>query len=232
MLNFLSDPGPSRTRRKRSVPMDAFTRASAKRKLASRLAHFGGPDSLHRLKKIKIHHQSPKPSKASSPAIERSQTKDHNIVLETPRFERQNVRAETPNIAHEDNEVESNCTRVLSSAFGFGTPARVSKHMPTKRKRRQALFKEKKLPGRSLPRISLDVIRAMAEDEIQHRPAKSDCQPDVECLARESSLVCVSQSSEEHRLLDPVVPRDPSGDILKDTRMTSSETTDLSDWNS
>lgn len=150
-LRIFLDPGPSKSGRKRSVPVDAFTRASEKRKLASRLAHFGGPESLHRLKKIKIRHQSPKPSKVSSPAVEKPQTKEHNIVLETPWFERHNVRAEFPKTVHEDFEVQSLCTRVLRPTFGFGTPARASKHMATTRKRCLALFKEKKPPGRGLP---------------------------------------------------------------------------------
>ena len=104
-------------RRKPSVPMDAFTMAGEKRKLASRLTHFGGPESLQRLKKIKIHHQSPKPPKVSNPVKEKYQLKEHNGVLETPRLERRNMRAEIPKIVHEEDEVESICTRVLTSAF-------------------------------------------------------------------------------------------------------------------
>lgn len=118
-----------KSRRKRSTPMDAFIRASEKRKLASRLAHFGGPESLHRLKKVKFYHQSPKPPKASNSAKEKYQLKEHNVVLETPRFERQNMRAETSKTVQEEDEIESICTRVVPSAFGFRTPAGVSKHM-------------------------------------------------------------------------------------------------------
>ena len=47
---------------------------------------------------------------------EKYQLKEHNGVLGTPRLERRNVRAEIPKIVHED-EVESICTRVLTSAF-------------------------------------------------------------------------------------------------------------------
>ncbi|KAG0566430.1 hypothetical protein KC19_7G063200 [Ceratodon purpureus] len=219
----------TKSRRKRSAPMDAFTRASEKRKLAGRLAHFGGQESLHRLKKVKIHHQSPKPPKVSSSAKEKYKSKEHNVVLETPRFERQNVRAETPQTAYEEDEVESICTQVRASAFGFGTPARVSKHMqPTTRKRRLALFNQKKPPGRGLPRISRDVMKALAEGETMHHLAKSDRQLDPEILAHndcagESTSMYVSQSSQEQRLPDPGWRSQPSADVRKDS-------TDLTGW--
>ena len=104
-------------RRKPSVPMNAFTMAGEKRRLASGLTHFGGPESLQRLKRIKIHHRSPKPPKVSNPVKEKYQLKEPNGVLETPRLERRNMRAEIPEIVHEEDEVESICTRVLTSAF-------------------------------------------------------------------------------------------------------------------
>ena len=238
ILKLCMDPGRTqgKSRRKRSTPMDAFTRASEKRKLASRLAHFGGPESLHRLKKVKFHHQSPKPPKASYSAKEKHQLKEHNVVLETPRFERQNMRAETPKIVQEEDEVESICTRVVTSAFGFGTPARVSKHMqPTTRKRRLALFNQKKPPGRGLPRISRDVMKALAAGETMHRPAKPDSQPDVENLAHDecagdSSSIWVSQSSQEQTLPDPAWREQPSADVLKDAGAATFDSTDLTGW--
>lgn len=232
------DPGrtQAKPRRKRSVPMDAFTRATEKRKLASRLTHFGGRESLHRLKKVKIHHHSPKPKRVSSPTKEKYQSKEHNVVLETPRFERQNVRAETPKIVDVEDEAESICTRVVTSTFGFGTPAKVSKHMqPTMRKRRLALFNQKKPPGRGLPRIAHDVMKAMAEDETMRRPAKPVCQLDVELRAHnecagESSSMYVSQSFQEHRLPNPGWRRQPSADVLKDARAATFDSTDLRGW--
>lgn len=230
MLYF--NPGPIKKRRKRSTPMDAFTRASEKRKLASRLAHFGGPDSLSRLKKIKLHNQPSRAPKVNSPSNDKVQSRERNVVLETPRFERQKEREERI----DEEGVESISTRPLTSTFGFGTPARVSKCVQsTTRKRRLALFTQKKPPGRGLPRIPPDVMMAMAEDGTLHHSNKSDHQRVSEFRAQNdcnegSGSLYMSQTSHEQGLLDSMNKGQLPVDTREDSGATTFDPADLTGW--
>lgn len=227
-----SSKGPIKKRRKRSTPMDAFTRASEKRKLASRLAHFGGPDSLSRLKKIKLHNQPSRAPKVNSPSNDKVQSRERNVVLETPRFERQKEREERI----DEEGVESISTRPLTSTFGFGTPARVSKCVQsTTRKRRLALFTQKKPPGRGLPRIPPDVMMAMAEDGTLHHSNKSDHQRVSEFRAQNdcnegSGSLYMSQTSHEQGLLDSMNKGQLPVDTREDSGATTFDPADLTGW--
>lgn len=143
---------------------DEFTRASEKRKLASKLTHFGTLDSHHRVKKVKLNiNQAQKLPQVSSSTLAKLQPREHSVVMETPMVNRRELFSETPVVPQENGEVESPL-KVPGVGFGFGTPSRVARqHQPTARKRRLLLGNHKKPPGRGLPRIALEVMKAKRE---------------------------------------------------------------------
>lgn len=143
---------------------DEFTRASEKRKLASKLTHFGALDSRHRVKKVKLNiNQAQRLPQVSSSTLEKLQPREHCVVMETPMVSRHDRFSETRVVPQENAEVELPL-KVPGVGFGFGTPSRVARqHQPTARKRRLLLGNHKKPPGRGLPRIALEVMKAKRE---------------------------------------------------------------------
>jgi hypothetical protein len=158
----MSATGKKRT--KTPLLEDEFTRASEKRKLASKLTHFGTLDSHHRVKKVKLNiNQAQKLPQVSSSTLAKLQQREHSVVMETPMVNRRELFSETPVVPQENGEVESPL-KVPGVGFGFGTPSRVARqHQPTARKRRLLLGNHKKPPGRGLPRIALEVMKAKRE---------------------------------------------------------------------
>lgn len=151
-----------------------FTRASEKRKLASKLTHFGTLDSHHRVKKVKLNiNQAQKLPQVSSSTLAKLQPREHSVVMETPMVNRRELFSETPVVPQENGEVESPL-KVPGVGFGFGTPSRVARqHQPTARKRRLLLGNHKKPPGRGLPRIALEVMKAKRELQKTEREYRS-----------------------------------------------------------